>query len=75
MSFYFQGVTLGITLAFLMGPALFVLLQTSLNRGLKAGLFIALGIFLSDVSVLTYVLQDFRRFLRRNSIKMCFSRF
>ena len=61
MSFYFQGVTLGITLAFLMGPALFVLLQTSLNRGLKAGLFIALGIFLSDVSVLTLCLAGFSK--------------
>lgn len=46
-----QGIILGFTLATLLGPALFTLLQTSINRGMKSGLFLALGIFLSDVSV------------------------
>ncbi|HAW59637.1 MAG TPA: hypothetical protein DCX03_11635 [Bacteroidales bacterium] len=61
MVYYFHGIALGITLAFLIGPALFVLLQTSLHRGMKAGLFIALGIFLSDASVLGLCLAGFSR--------------
>ena len=46
-----QGAFLGLTLAALLGPALFSLLQTSIHRGIKSGLFLAFGIFLSDLSV------------------------
>ena len=48
---FVQGVILGLTLSALLGPALFTLLQTSIHRGLKSGIFLAFGIFLSDVSV------------------------
>lgn len=47
----FQGAILGLTLSALLGPALFTLLQTSIHRGLKSGVFLAFGIFLSDASV------------------------
>ncbi|NVO19803.1 MAG: LysE family transporter [Bacteroidetes bacterium] len=46
-----QGLILGFTLSVLLGPALFTLLQTSIHRGMKSGLFLAGGIFLSDLSV------------------------
>lgn len=46
-----QGVLLGLTLAALLGPALFTLLQTSIHRGIKSGLLLAGGIFLSDASI------------------------
>jgi len=46
-----QGVILGLTLSALLGPGLFTLLQTSIHRGLKSGIFLAFGIFLSDISV------------------------
>lgn len=46
-----QGVLLGLTLAALLGPALFTLLQTSIHRGIKSGLLLASGIFLSDFSI------------------------
>ncbi len=46
-----QGIILGLTLSALLGPALFTLLQTSIHRGMKSGIFLAFGIFLSDVSV------------------------
>jgi len=48
----FKGVFVGITLALIVGPALLVLLQTSIHRGFKSGLYIAAGIFLSDITVL-----------------------
>ena len=48
---FLQGIILGLTLSALLGPALFTLLQTSIHRGLKSGMFLAFGIFLSDVSV------------------------
>jgi len=46
-----QGILLGLTLASITGPALFSLLQTSIHRGMKSGIFLAIGIFLSDVTV------------------------
>lgn len=48
---FLQGIILGLTLSALLGPALFSLLQTSIHRGMKSGIFLAVGIFLSDVSV------------------------
>jgi threonine/homoserine/homoserine lactone efflux protein len=46
-----EGVLLGLTLAFFFGfgPALFALIQTSIHRGLISGFFLAIGIFLSDI--------------------------
>lgn len=46
-----QGIILGFTVSALLGPAVFTLMQTSIHRGVKAGVFLALGIFLSDVCV------------------------
>lgn len=45
-----EGVLLGLTLAFFFGfgPALFALIQTSIHRGLISGFLLAVGIFLSD---------------------------
>lgn len=53
----FEGILLGLTLAVLVGPAFFALLQTSIHRGFKAGLFMAMGIFISDFTlvVITYL--------------------
>ena len=46
-----DGLLLGITLATLFGfgPALLALVQTSINRGFKAGVSLASGVFLSDL--------------------------
>jgi len=48
---FVQGLILGFTISVLLGPALFTLIQTSIHRGLKSGLFLAGGIFLSDLSI------------------------
>lgn len=46
-----DGIILGLTLAifFGFGPALFALLQTTIHRGFLSGLLLAIGIFLSDL--------------------------
>lgn len=53
-----EGLILGLTLAFLFGfgPALFALIQTSIHRGLWSGFQMAFGIFLSDVTLVTLCL-------------------
>lgn len=52
-----QGVILGLTLAVLVGPAFFTLIQTSMHRGFKPGLLLSVGIILSDITLvaLTYL--------------------
>ncbi len=47
----FEGLILGLTVAITLGPALFALLQTSIKHGVKIGIFLALGIFLSDLAL------------------------
>ncbi|MCX6244510.1 MAG: LysE family translocator [Bacteroidetes bacterium] len=45
----FEGLILGITVAITLGPALVALLQTSIKHGIKTGIFLAFGIFISDL--------------------------
>jgi len=47
----FEGIILGLTVAISIGPALFALLQTSIKHGIKTGIFLAAGIFTSDVAL------------------------
>lgn len=62
-----QGAVLGLTLAVLLGPALFSLLQTSIHRGIKSGLFLAFGIFLSDLTVVTLAYLGFLQIFSQKS--------
>jgi len=48
---FFEGMILGMTLAIMLGPAMFSLIQTSIHRGLSSGILLAGGIFLSDLSL------------------------
>ena len=48
---FLEGILLGLTLAVILGPALFTLLQTSIYRGIKAGILIASGIIISDLTI------------------------
>ena len=47
-----EGVGLGITLAILTGPAFFALLQTSIRNGYQSGIAFALGVFISDTTLI-----------------------
>jgi len=47
----FEGIFIGLTMAVMLGPAMFALLQTSIHRGTRAGVILAFGIFLSDLVV------------------------
>lgn len=51
LSLLFQGIFFGLTIAILLGPAFFTLIQTSIHRGFRSGLFLAIGIFCSDLAL------------------------
>jgi threonine/homoserine/homoserine lactone efflux protein len=46
----FNGLKFGIVLCFLVGPVFFTIIQTSVERGFKNGLLVALGVSLSDTA-------------------------
>lgn len=47
-----SGITFGLLLAVMLGPVFFTLLQTSLHEGFKAGVHLAVGVFISDASLI-----------------------
>lgn len=49
MDIIFNGIKLGIVLAFLVGPVFFTLIQTSVERGFWRGVMVALGVSISDL--------------------------
>jgi threonine/homoserine/homoserine lactone efflux protein len=48
MEIVFNGIVSGIVLAFLIGPVFFTIIQTSIERGFSSGVFVAVGVSLSD---------------------------
>lgn len=48
MEIVLKGIFSGLVLAILVGPVFFTLLQTSIERGFKSGVYVALGIAASD---------------------------
>lgn len=44
-----NGILMGLALAILVGPILFSLIQRSIEQGFRAGLWVALGIWMSDL--------------------------
>ncbi len=50
-----QGIYAGLLLALLVGPLLVALLQASLERGTKAAMMVAIGIWMSDVLFISAV--------------------
>lgn len=48
-----QGMLLGMTMALLIGPAFFVMIQTSIKYGFKSGVALAVGILISDALCIT----------------------
>ncbi|KXK39276.1 MAG: LysE family transporter [Saprospiraceae bacterium] len=55
MQFFFEGLLLGLSLSILIGPILIALTQTSIEYGVKAGLIVGAGIWISDLIVITLV--------------------
>jgi threonine/homoserine/homoserine lactone efflux protein len=47
-----EGILLGFTLAILVGPAFFALLQTSIQNGYQSGIAFAIGVFFGDLTII-----------------------
>ena len=49
-----NGVVFGILISFMLGPAFFILIETSIKKGFKAAIFLDIGILLSDAIYLDH---------------------
>jgi threonine/homoserine/homoserine lactone efflux protein len=47
-----EGLVMGVTLAFLIGPSFISMIQTSIHRGFYAGIQFAIGVVLSDITLI-----------------------
>jgi threonine/homoserine/homoserine lactone efflux protein len=56
MELFFKGVAVGITVSFLIGPIFFALVDLTISKGWRSGIFYVFGVLLSDV-VLIYVVE------------------
>lgn len=63
MEIVLKGIISGLTLALLIGPVFFTLIQTSIERGFSNGAWVAAGISLSDAVYITLAYLGLSRFL------------
>ena len=49
MSEFLPAIPIGILLSFTIGPVFFTVLETSISKGVKAAIFVDIGVVLSDV--------------------------
>ena len=58
ISLFINGVLLGLLVAVSLGPAFFAIIQTGINRGFRYGIYMAMGISISDISlvVISYLI-------------------
>jgi threonine/homoserine/homoserine lactone efflux protein len=54
-SYIFDGVTLGLGLAILLGPIFVALTQTSIEQGGRAGITVGAGIWVSDIIIVSVI--------------------
>lgn len=70
-----EGLILGLTLAifFGFGPALFALLQTTIHRGFISGFILAIGIFLSDLVLVSMCFLGAIQFISKPEHNLAFA--
>ena len=51
----YEGIILGLVLAFSFGPGFFALINTGITHGFKPGAALAVGIFLSDLALIVLI--------------------
>ena len=49
MDLIFKGIITGLILSIMVGPVFFVLLETSIRKGIKAAVFFDLGVLFNDI--------------------------
>jgi threonine/homoserine/homoserine lactone efflux protein len=70
MEIVFNGIVSGFVLALLIGPVFFTLIQTSIERGFLSGVFVAIGVSLSDALYIFISYLGLAAFLDNDAAKV-----
>jgi len=70
MEIILKGIISGIVLAFLIGPVFFTILQTSIERGFASGVFVAIGVSLSDTLYIFISYLGLAHFMENESFQL-----
>jgi len=57
MQFFLQAIGIGFLLSVMVGPVFFILLETSLTKGIRAALALDIGVFISDILYILFALS------------------
>jgi len=66
---FINGLVFGLIFIFILGPAFFALIQTSIQQGFKKAIFLAIGVSFSDMIYVGIVLFGMAKFLQGESFK------
>jgi threonine/homoserine/homoserine lactone efflux protein len=73
MEIVFNGIVSGVVLAFLIGPVFFTIIQTSIERGFSSGVYVAIGVSLSDALYILVSYLGLAAFMDNDSSKAYFA--
>lgn len=65
-----KGVLFGLLLAVMLGPVFFALIQNSIIKGFKAGIYMALGIAVSDTSYIFLMYFSVKQFENNDTVSV-----
>ncbi len=65
-----KGILIGLPFVFVIGPALFSILQTSINKGFYSGMQLAIGISLSDLLIMSLCYFGLIQYMRNDTFQV-----
>lgn len=65
-----KGIVSGLVLALMIGPVFFTIIQTSIERGFKNGVFVAIGVSVSDAIYILICYFGLTQFLSRPEVRL-----
>ena len=67
---FFQGLLFGLPFVFVVGPALFAILQTSVSKGFYSGMQLAMGISASDLLLMLLCYFGFVKYIQNDTFQI-----
>ena len=67
---FFQGLLFGLPFVFVVGPALFAILQTSVSKGFYSGMQLAIGISLSDLLLMMFCYFGMVQYIKSDTFQI-----
>lgn len=72
LKIFFEGVALGIVISITLGPAFLTIIQTSIDRGFRSALLVAIGVAISDLMLIAISYLGLSSLLERGNNQIYF---